>query len=163
MRQYNNKTIKHIISFLFLSLLLFAIILPIIQVRAQGIVPEGKNSKGVDKKETGAYELSDFTVLMVNVANWILGISGSLALLAFIVGGLMFLTSAGNKERVEQAKKILSGAVIGLAIVFFSYVVINFILSTVFPEYKTNFGTWNQVSTTPSRPPTPTRPNGINP
>ena len=135
MKQYNNKT-KYIISFLFLSLLLFTMILPIIQVQAEGIVP-------TDGKEDGSYELSDFTVLMINVATWILGISGSLALLAFIVGGLMFLTSAGNKERVEQAKKILSGAVIGLAIVFFSYIIINFILSTVF-----GMNDWNKGDST---------------
>ena len=163
MKQYNNKT-KYIISFLFLSLLLFTMILPIIQVQADGIVPgegektditAGKDADGkdiivisnVDKKEYGAYELSDFTVLMINVATWILGISGSLALLAFIVGGLMFLTSAGNKERVEQAKKILSGAVIGLAIVFFSYTIINFILSKVF-----GMNDWNEGKTTITTP-----------
>ena len=139
MKQYNNKT-KYIISFLFLSLLLFTMILPIIQVQAEGIVP-------TDGKEDGSYELSDFTVLMINVATWILGISGSLALLAFIVGGLMFLTSAGNKERVEQAKKILSGAVIGLAIVFFSYTIINFILSKVF-----GMNDWNEGKTTITTP-----------
>jgi hypothetical protein len=164
MKKYNNKT-KHIISFLFLSLLLFIMIFPIIQVQAQEIVPDGPgtikkiiNGEKVEesiasKKEEGAYKLSDFTVLMVNVATWILGISGSLALLAFIVGGLIFLTSAGNKEKVEQAKKILSGAVIGLAIVFFSYVVINFILSTVFPNYQTQFGDWNQAPISATPPP----------
>ena len=153
MKQLNNKTItnKHIISFIFLSLFLFMIALPVMQVQAQ-IIPDGEviggGLDGQNKKETGSYELSDFTQLMINVANWILGISGSLALLAFVVGGLMFLISAGSREKVDQAKKILSGAVIGLAIVFFSYVAINFILSTVFGMKKWNKG--DPTITTPS-------------
>ncbi len=154
MKQLNNKTIiqgefrrkrkcpgvKHVISFILLSLFLFVMVLPIIQVQAQGIVPEGTNSEQVDKKEYGAYELSDFTVLLINVSKWILGISGSLALLAFILGGVLFLISAGSREKVDQAKKMLSGAVIGLAIVFFSYTIINFILNTIFKDAG-----WNKI------------------
>lgn len=165
-KKARKQVAKHVISFLFLSLILFAVALPLIQAQAQGIVPDGSttvNNDSVMKKESGAYELSDFTVLMVNVAQWILGISGSLALLAFVVGGVLFLISAGSREKVEQAKKILSGAVIGLAIVFFSYIVINFILSTVFPKYSENFGPWNEAPTTPTAPPVPARPNSYQP
>ena len=131
---------KYIVSFTLLSLLLLGLAIPLIHTQAAGIVPDGKISENstVRKKESGSYTLDDFTVLLINIAQWILGISGSLALLAFIVGGIMFLTSAGSRERVDQAKKILSGAVIGLAIVFFSYTVINFVLTKIF-----NMENWN--------------------
>ena len=77
----------------------------------------------------GDCTLNDFTRLAVNAAQIILGLTGSLALLAFIYGGVMFLISAGNQERVAQAKKILIGAVIGLIIVFTSFIIINFIMT----------------------------------
>ena len=118
-------------------------VLPIIQVQAQGIIPNENitfEGEATTKKDSGAYELSDFTALLINVAKWILGISGSLALLAFIMGGVMFLISAGSREKIDQAKKMLSGAVIGLAIVFFSYTIINFILNTIFGD-----AAWNKI------------------
>jgi len=145
MTKNNKKIIKHIISFTFIFLFLFFIFLP--KTQAAGIVPEGSVTTEVngketttDKKESGSYTLDDFTILLINVAEWILGISGSLALLAFVIGGIMFLTSAGSRERVDQAKKIISGAIIGLAIVFFSYTIINFVLTKIFNIEKWNGG-----------------------
>ena len=76
--------------------------------------------------DSGNYTLNDAMQLGVNVSQLILGIVGSLALLMFIIGGLMFLVSGGNSQTVETGKKILIGAVIGLAIVFASYLIIQF-------------------------------------
>ena len=86
-------------------------------------MPEPSGGKG-----EGDYTLNDFVKLMINVANHILSIVGSLALLAFVFGGVMFLISAGSAEKIAQAKKILIGAVIGIIIVFTSYTIISFIL-----------------------------------
>ena len=82
---------------------------------------------GIPCATTGKCELNDFIKLAINVANWILGITGSLALAFFIYGGVMFLVSAGNTERVTKAKQIIIGAVIGLIIVFASYTIIRFV------------------------------------
>jgi len=70
----------------------------------------------------------------------VFGYIGAIALLMFIIGGLMFLISAGNQEKIAQAKKIMISAVIGLAIVFASYLIIDFILNTI--GYVNN-DTWN--------------------
>jgi len=72
--------------------------------------------------------LDVFMLLAINIANWILGIVGSLALLFFIYGGFTFLISAGNTAQVDKGKKILGGAVVGLLIVFCSYLIIKFSL-----------------------------------
>ena len=144
-KKQKNKTIIYLFSFVFISLFLIFIFSPIVQ--AKGIVPDRKIN-GSSVKETGSYELSDFTLLLINVADWILKISGSLALLAFIIGGLMFLTSAGNKERVEQAKKILSGAIIGLIVVFFSYSLIDYVLKNTL-----HMNDWKSGDSTITTPP----------
>jgi len=47
---------------------------------------------------------------------FILGLIGSIALLFIIIAGIMYMTSAGNEERISSSKRILSGAVIGLMI-----------------------------------------------
>lgn len=89
--------------------------------------PTGPVVQGCTSSNCGNYQLSDFMVIAINVANWILGITGSLALAFFIYGGVMFLISAGSPEMVTKAKQIIIGAVIGLVIVFASYTIIRFV------------------------------------
>lgn len=57
-----------------------------------------------------------------------LGIVGALFLLYFIYGGFMWMTAAGEAERVKKATQTLSQSIIGIAIVVFSYSIIGFIL-----------------------------------
>jgi hypothetical protein len=83
------------------------------------------------KYDKGNYNLNDMVLVAVGASRWILGIVGSLALLMFIYGGLMFLISAGSSDRVSKAKLILIAAVAGLAIVFASYLIIKFVLGTM--------------------------------
>ena len=80
---------------------------------------------------TGDYELNDFMKVFVNYYDIVLGLVGSLALLFFIYGGIVFLISGGNSEKVEQGKKILIGAAIGLVIVFASYTLIQFVFTAL--------------------------------
>jgi TRAP-type C4-dicarboxylate transport system permease small subunit len=53
---------------------------------------------------------------------------GSLAFLLYLVwGGIEWLTSAGDKTKVESAQSKITSAVIGLAILVVSYAIILFI------------------------------------
>jgi len=59
--------------------------------------------------------------LIGRVIDSILGIVGSLALLMFVFGGLTWMTSSGNAEKIQKGKNIIVWAAIGLVIVFFAY------------------------------------------
>lgn len=89
------------------------------------LVPQGS------AYNTGNYQLNDLVQVGVNVTEIILGIVGSLALLMFVYGGLVMLISAGNSEKVTQAKNILVASAIGLAIVFASYIIIQFVMGAL--------------------------------
>ena len=52
-------------------------------------------------------------------------------LLMVIYGGFLFLTSSGNSEQIGKAKKVLTGALIGLLIVFVAYAAIEFLLGAL--------------------------------
>jgi hypothetical protein len=111
---------------LFSSLFIFSVNISL----ADEILPQPTDSNGCPSGYSGNcgdYTLNDFIQIAVNVANWILSIVGSLALLMFIYGGVMFLISGGNQERVAKAKQIILGAVLGLVIVFASYMIIVFV------------------------------------
>jgi len=70
----------------------------------------------------------DVRVLIGRVIKAILGISGALALVMFIWGGLIWMTSQGEKDRIQKGQKTLSWAVIGLAILFVSYAAVNWVI-----------------------------------
>lgn len=76
----------------------------------------------------GDYTVNDFLVLAVNVSRWILGIVGSLTLIMFIYGGVMFMISRGSSDSITKAKNIITAAVIGLLIVFTSFMIIKTVL-----------------------------------
>ncbi len=99
------------------------------------LVPQGS------KYNTGNYELNDFVQVGVNVTKIILGTVGSLSLLMFIYGGVMMLISAGSSERVSKAKGIIMAAVIGLIIVFVSYIIVSFVIGALGGQ-NTSVGNW---------------------
>lgn len=100
---------------------------------AAGLVPSASGTASCDGTATycGDYTLDDFIRLAVLVSQWILGIVGSLSLIMFIYGGFMFLISSGSSDKVGQAKKIIVAAVIGLIIVFSSWLIIRFVTQAI--------------------------------
>jgi hypothetical protein len=82
-------------------------------------------------RKSGNCELNDFVRLFVGVYKIIFGIIGSVTLLMIIFGGVTFLISGGNPEKIAKGKKIILNAFIGLAIVFFSYMIITYIINNL--------------------------------
>ena len=120
---------KIILATAFLSLILFVLSVPVIASAApSSIINNGTDSSAY---ATGNYSLNAILSIVIGASRWILGIVGSLALVMFIYGGFMFLISAGSSEKIGQARKIIIAAVIGLIIVFTSFLIIKFILSSL--------------------------------
>lgn len=70
-------------------------------------------------------------VLIGTVIKAVLGIVGSLALVMFIYGGFLWMTSAGNSEQVQKGKNILIWAALGLAVIFSSYALVKFVIEGI--------------------------------
>jgi len=111
---------KVIFSLLIVTALLLVSIIPVFA--QEGLIPPP--SQGGD----GDYALSDFLVLAIKISQLILGLVGSLSLLAFVAGGVMFMLSGGSSDKVEKAKRIITAAVVGLIIVFSSWIIIRFVI-----------------------------------
>ncbi len=76
-----------------------------------------------------AYNTSIATVtLIARVISAILGILGSISLLVFLVGGLLYLVSQGEESKVKKAVDTLKWALLGLVVVFSAYVILNMAL-----------------------------------
>lgn len=70
-------------------------------------------------------------ILIGNIIKAVLGIVGSLALVMFIYGGLIWMTSSGNSEQVQKGKDILIWAALGLVIIFSSYALVKFVINAI--------------------------------
>src|SRR3989344_3888288 len=62
-----------------------------------------------------------------NTYSWALGIGGMVALGIIIFGGVLYSASGGNPSRMDEAKKWIQHALFGLALLFSSYLLLNFI------------------------------------
>ena len=64
------------------------------------------------------------TQIALNFLNFLLSIVGILTLIMLVVGGIMFLTSAGDEDRYKTGKKIVTYAIIGITISLASMVIV---------------------------------------
>jgi hypothetical protein len=73
---------------------------------------------------------SDLKQTVVNIIQWVLGILALVAVVMIILGGFQWMTAAGNEEKIEKAKKVISAAVIGLIIVLLAWAIVIFVAGT---------------------------------
>ncbi|MBU0597986.1 pilin [Patescibacteria group bacterium] len=71
---------------------------------------------------------ADLESTIVNVVQWVLGFLGLVAVIFILYGGFIWLTSGGNEEKVAKAKKIISGAVVGLIIILLAWAIVIFVV-----------------------------------
>lgn len=74
---------------------------------------------------------TDIRTIIGRVISAALGISGSIALLMFVWGGMLWLTSGGSPERIKKGKDAIVWAVLGLVLIFGSYAILNFVLGAI--------------------------------
>ena len=59
-----------------------------------------------------------------NLLTWLLGIVGVIAIIGFVISGIQYLTSAGNEDQMQSAKRNMLYAIIGVVVVLSSFVII---------------------------------------
>lgn len=68
---------------------------------------------------------------IAGVINIVLGFLGILATLIILLGGFKWMTSQGNTEKVDEAKKLIGAGVIGLVVILVAYAVARFVLASL--------------------------------
>lgn len=64
------------------------------------------------------------TYFFGNIANVLFSIAGVVCVIMIVVCGFMLMTSAGDPGKVAKAKKGLVGAIIGLIVSLFAFVIV---------------------------------------
>ncbi len=76
----------------------------------------------------GSLSTSDPRAIVARIINVALGLLGVIALGLIIYAGFLWMTSAGEEEKISKAKKLLVSAVIGLGIILSSWAIASFVL-----------------------------------
>lgn len=66
-----------------------------------------------------------------NIVNVVLSSLGLITVILIIYGGVVWMTAGGNEEKITKAKKVITSAIIGLAIILLAWSIFIFTLTTV--------------------------------
>ena len=72
---------------------------------------------------------TDLKAIIGSIITGIIVLVGAIATFFLVYGGILYLTSGGDKFKVEQAKSTLTAAITGLIIALASYLIIKLIYS----------------------------------
>jgi hypothetical protein len=108
------------------KILTFGLLLAPTMAGAQGLDDWGYNDFSNTNIALGSRPLRDTIGGVVNI---ILGFLGILTTLIILLGGFKWMTSQGNTEKVDEAKKLIGAGIVGLVIVLTAYAVSRFVLS----------------------------------
>ena len=67
------------------------------------------------------------TSVITNAIQWIIGTAGVIALVFVVIGGIGYITSAGDSNKLQKAKNTIVYALIGLVIVAISEILVSFV------------------------------------
>ncbi|MFH1367135.1 MAG: MMCAP2_0565 family pilin-like conjugal transfer protein [Patescibacteria group bacterium] len=85
----------------------------------------------------------DLKTLVINIIKWVLGILSLVAVSYLIYGGVLWMTSRGNEEKIAKAKKTIVNAVIGIIIVLLAWAIVLLVA-----RFITNAGGGGSISCT---------------
>ncbi|MFA5127060.1 MAG: pilin [Patescibacteria group bacterium] len=122
------------------KLLALALLLPSMLVANQALAVDVTNFGTQNLNNLLVYSTKNVYETVSNIINIILSFLGALAILLFLYAGFKWLTSQGNTDKIDEAKKLMGAAVIGIAIIFAAYALSTFIIGSLFN---------NTVATTP--------------
>ena len=62
--------------------------------------------------------------IISSTLSWLLGILGFIAVIGFVISGILYLTAAGNEAQAEKAKNAMTYSIIGVIVALIGYVII---------------------------------------
>ena len=100
-------------------------------VTTGGLVPCGRDwdDPATAWNDTAPCEVCHGILLMNQGMNFLIQLAGVVSVLALIVVGFLYITSAGDPERKNLAKSSLKWVIIGFIIIFLAWLMVDFLLS----------------------------------
>ena len=114
--------VKKISIFLFLAVLIFNFLVPA-QVGALDLGMEYAENLDLPVAED-----DDVRDMAVTIVKYLITFLGIIAVVIILYGGFVWMTAAGNDDRVSKAKSIIVAGIIGLIIIIAAFAIVNFVI-----------------------------------
>ena len=97
----------------------------------------GVKTPGTKRQTTGLTQVSntnDLQANVTNIINGVIGILGFACVVVMIVGGVQYMTSAGDTGKVTKAKNTILYGLIGLVICVLAFAIVNFVINNIIAD-----------------------------
>jgi len=115
------------IYFIIFLVIILNIFLPFQNILAMTVINPGFD---VIEKPLGM-STKDVRIVIADLINQATGLLGIVSVIIILYGGLIWMISWGDEEKVQKAKQTLTSGIIGLIIILTSYSLSSYILTTV--------------------------------
>lgn len=95
-------------------------------------VPDASAQFGLDTAAGGAgLKNPGIPALIGRVLKALLGFVGTLFLILMVYAGFLWMTARGDSKKVDQAKQMITGAIIGVVIIAGAYAMTDFVIKAI--------------------------------
>ena len=102
-------------------------------------VPAGSNSPGgVNSGNPISGGFKDIPTLINTVFNIVVFAAGAIFIILLLIGGIQYLTAAGNEESIGKARGLIINSIVGLIVVLASWAIGTWVLGQVGFESDTD-------------------------
>lgn len=91
--------------------------------------------KGIDTA-IGCIPVENSDALIGFILRWAIGVGGGIAFLLIVFAGFQIMTSAGNPERLQAGRELLTSAIAGLILLIFSVFILRIIGVNILGIFK---------------------------
>lgn len=132
---------KKVLSTLAVGMFAVMALAPVVSNAQGSINLWGDNAqKDLTAKELGL-GTQDVRTTIAKIINVALGLLGIVAVCIVLIGGFKWMTAGGEQGKVDEAKKLITSGIIGLAIIVTSYAIAQFVINSLMTATGTNVRT----------------------
>jgi hypothetical protein len=115
------------------------LLIPVLMVAAAAVLVAwgppalAQDGFGLDRAANagGIAKNADLAKSIGNIIRIALGLVGTIFLVLMVYAGFQWMTARGDSKKVEDARNLITGAVVGVIIVASAYAITSFVLSSV--------------------------------
>lgn len=125
-----KKTSKVLLSFAAVAMIatLFALPSTSDATRATLDLWGGQETNVTNALGLGTKDIRTTIAAIINVA---LGLLGIVAVVIVLLGGFKWMTAGGEQGKVDEAKKLITQGIVGLAIIMSAYAIAQFVITSL--------------------------------
>lgn len=84
----------------------------------------GQWSTGQNNAQSGGTPTGSIYQIINTTMKWLLAILGFIAIIGFVISGILYLTAAGNEKQIGQAKSAMVNSIFGVIVALLGYVIV---------------------------------------